>query len=215
MYDVDGVWTVDRTEGAPSPCTRFVYPSPDQCSLEYILPLALDTCRKWWPDTLSVDRQDPPELLTFYNVDEITSMSTKDVYRCLLVAPPSNNDDMPYGYADTATDDGFFPSSSCPGGSYNADLTKEKCLPCYAGTYAPANSIKCTTCAEGTYSGPWAEECEICPAGHFCSKGAAMIRICPAGTISHSGAGVCTPCGAGEFSYPGSSVCVSSTCSSA
>ena len=96
MYNVDGVWTVDRTGRAPDTCTRHVYPSPDQCSLEYILPLALDTCRKWWPDTLSVDRQDPPELLTFYDVDEATQESMKDVYRCLLVAPPSNDDPVDY-----------------------------------------------------------------------------------------------------------------------
>ena len=109
MYNVDGVWTVDRTGRAPDTCTRHVYPSPDQCSLEYILPLALANCQKWWPDTTFANRQeiDPPERITFYNIDEVPAESIKDVYRCYDEDPV---DDDPVDDDPVEDDPGYFPT---------------------------------------------------------------------------------------------------------
>uniref|UniRef100_A0A7S4BXP4 Tyrosine-protein kinase ephrin type A/B receptor-like domain-containing protein n=1 Tax=Chrysotila carterae TaxID=13221 RepID=A0A7S4BXP4_CHRCT len=103
--------------------------------------------------------------------------------------------------------------SSCPPGTDNptpGGASTSSCLPCGAGTYAPANGTEnCLTCDPGTFQGAVGQtSCDVCSVGSYCPRGATQPLLCEAGRFGDSAGltnSTCTgPCSPGYYCEAGS-----------
>jgi len=158
-------------------------------------------CRKFWPNTTSIEQTATMETMAFCAAGEqtCTHVSRRSVYECVgagVVGVPKGST------SDSACID-------CPRGTQQPSTGQVSCLNCTAGSYSTkeTGSHSCTNCPKGTYNedgrtvtySPDGDHCIKCTVGKYQSMQGAdtkdECRACEKYTYNpYIGQKACLPC---------------------